>query len=713
MPAGMSEGEAQPSQIPAALVGCLLDVSGSMYNALDTGKGDGRVTDRLRAVLRAALKLARAEHQQNPTALMFVGIFGLKDKRVSVVDLCSLVDAFLGSIEGDGRQLTGHESLVALANQNKVPHISRYITTRLTDQDARIVSVYLQRNESEIQDFVNAIPSAAQMVVVEGANELLGALGGAIGDAVGGATGSAATKKFVMEHFEEKVVDSSIAMTLARRICDEWLKDFHNLIPRRIEEVMSLLERVQDLSSLDNGAKGPTLLDQLRPYLYGETPMCAALAMAQEIFRGTSDIEQRVLVIVSDGNSTDGPPLHLAKELKKDRVTIAAVFLTANASIPLRQLYDESHAHSLSSGQITLLNIATRISVTQHPLPVLASMGWRVPSSGECGLYTSVCSSDALEEFCSILLSARFGSADALLDILGRVDLDAYINDRHIQTWNNPSDQGQTGTCYAHAAAGILHMALTRIVDREGGCPSIPQIRERILIEFPAGPEGQVAEEVLNTAITWYRPLRMRKVNVADARQAILHRRPVLATFLLSKRGWKKFSNHFQDPETRHSTLKASQMTSTRPWRDGGGHAVVLVKCDANSLTFLNSWGADWGSNGSFSIESPEVLEQRGAPDWTRMCFYDIYWIERDLTIAERLAYDRKVDDAFHAQASKFPSVLELEVQCPLCRKNSPIAHITGNIRLAICPSCGKSFKPEPGHLVQALYAKAGLGDVV
>lgn len=38
-----------------------------------------------------------------------------------------------------------------------------------------------------------------------------------------------------------------------------------------------------------------------------------------------------------------------------------------------------------------------------------------------------------------MLLSARFGSADVLLDVVRRVDLDKVINEAHSGTYGNPS----------------------------------------------------------------------------------------------------------------------------------------------------------------------------------------------------------------------------------------------------------------------------------
>ncbi|EFQ32890.1 uncharacterized protein GLRG_08034 [Colletotrichum graminicola M1.001] len=81
-------------------------------------------------------------------------------------------------------------------------------------------------------------------------------------------------------------------------------------------------------------------------------------------------------------------------------------------------------------------------------------------------------------------------------------------------------------------------------------------------------------------------------------------------------------------------------MTEDRSLPSGGGHAVVLVDCKPNCLTFLNSWGKTWGNNGSFSVEDHTVLEVDGIP----MRFYDVYWLQSDLAPAELRAYNAEVD---------------------------------------------------------------------
>ncbi|KAJ4027617.1 hypothetical protein NW753_014483 [Fusarium oxysporum] len=303
-------------------------------------------------------------------------------------------------------------------------------------------------------------------------------------------------------------------------------------------------------------------------------------------------------------------------------VTVATVFLTNQTVEALKSLYGKHMPH-WDKGRRTLSIISTPVHGSAHSVPVLASTGWRIPSSGDCRLYRAVCSTDALEEFCSLLLSARFGSADIFLDVFGKVSLDSFVNDEHVRACNNPSDQGHEGVCYAHAVATVVHMALIRIVDREGGCPRIQTIREQILKMFPAREGGWSAVKVLQQAAVWYRPLKFKAVDENSARQAVLRRRPVLTAFRLSHSGWNTFSKYF---DTKGRVLNLATMHLHRRGKDGGGHAVVLTRCDPQSLTFINSWGSDWGNNGSFSVENARVLEldlDNGLNIPTR--FYDIY----------------------------------------------------------------------------------------
>src|SRR4051812_37082459 len=95
-----------------SVVGCLLDVSGSMRAALEAGRATPNEpgTERLRAVLRAALKVAQAEQRHDPGALVFVGAFGLRTDE-GCPPTIDLVGAAADAILGDSGQphASGHD----------------------------------------------------------------------------------------------------------------------------------------------------------------------------------------------------------------------------------------------------------------------------------------------------------------------------------------------------------------------------------------------------------------------------------------------------------------------------------------------------------------------------------------------------------------------------------------------------------------------------
>ncbi|KAF4965137.1 hypothetical protein FSARC_7004 [Fusarium sarcochroum] len=123
---------------PRVVVGCLLDVSGSMRSTLEAGGPEEHTTERLRAIVHAALKLAQAGRQHNPDASMFVGIFGLGMTSEglpypSTADLCAIADHLFSDLEA---HRSGHDLLISCANENNVPHVSKYIRQKLGDEEA-------------------------------------------------------------------------------------------------------------------------------------------------------------------------------------------------------------------------------------------------------------------------------------------------------------------------------------------------------------------------------------------------------------------------------------------------------------------------------------------------------------------------------------------------------------------------------------------------
>ncbi|KAL3441344.1 hypothetical protein BJX65DRAFT_299836 [Aspergillus insuetus] len=688
------------SSVPT-VVGCLIDVSESMREAFEARDPNESATKRFDAILYAALRIVQTEYQHDPNALMFVGAFGLKDKYPQMVDFRSVVEAIVG--DTSGRQ-DGHELLIAISR------------TEMTKDEAMIVHAHLRRYPERVDEFVQAIPGSEELKNKQDTALTWGQVGGAalaggvviatggIGALAGGAIGLAGgvLGKAGASYAVDKSVKESKAIQFAHQICDEWLQDFSSFVPRPVSDVVDLLNRLQSRTTTGGGEvpgrSRNTLPDILSRYMYGSTPMRDALSEALRTFRQSPAAKNRGLVLLSDGKSTDGDPRLLGKDLRDESVKIATVYLTKNRVIPERRLYYQK-AETFDEGQVALFELASRVPCVMRPIPVLASFGWQVPSSGECALYVAVCSTTVLDEFCSMLFSTRFGSTNELLDIIGREQQDKVVNDEHVRARQSPSNQGKSWTCYAHAAAVVLHMALCRIVglEKEKGRPKY------YFPKFPANDRhGRNVEEVLTWAFQsrWVRPLKFQEVDEDRARQAVLHRRPVLTTFHLSESGWATFYEHYGTPATSRSVLTRDKMAVNRLPPVVGGHAVVLIGCSPNSLTLLNSWGRDWGDDGCFIVEDHTVLQTTSHD--LRVKFYNVFWRECDLRASERNAYYAGVDDRLRGMGAQYASLLEVETQCPACRHIAPISDFHGDLSRVECPQCHRSFAPQPGHLLQA-----------
>ena len=145
---------------------------------------------------------------------------------------------------------------------------------------------------------------------------------------------------------------------------------------------------------------------------------------------------------------------------------------------------------------------------------------------------------------------------DALVDILEKVDLAMYINQNNaafkLKHKQNP------GTCYAAAIATVFHLAICRIVGREGGLPKYDDVYECVIDKY--GREGAHTVKVLEKVCPDNR-LHFKQVDETGARQAINQRRPVVATFFLYDEEWDWFIHFYEN--TPGGVLKASDLTLT------------------------------------------------------------------------------------------------------------------------------------------------------
>ncbi|CAF4638548.1 unnamed protein product, partial [Rotaria sp. Silwood2] len=246
---------------------------------------------------------------------------------------------------------------------------------------------------------------------------------------------------------------------------------------RPLDNVASILRDVVESSNSSSSAQEPlsaaqlsSLVNAIKPYIYGDTPMCEALGYALEAFQSTNHTS-KVVFVLSDGESKDGNPVELAERLHHSDVIVFACLLTSKNISQPRRLYDAPDPN-WSKAQHDMFAMSSIVSNTCPAMAILLKKHWKLPDSGQSRLF--------------------------------------------------------------------LHA-------------NHPQVEE------------------------------------LEARQAINARRPLVATFRLSQKQWEVFGEFYKN--NPHGILQARDLQTENSSTKTFGHAVVLMRCDATSLTFMNSWG--------------------------------------------------------------------------------------------------------------------------
>ena len=271
-------------------------------------------------------------------------------------------------------------------------------------------------------------------------------------------------------------------------------------------------------------------------------------------------------------------------------------------------------------------------------------------------------------------------SSDALSELLVSVHLDIYINGttRGIRA----KDQGDDLTCYAFASATVLHLAMERIHGRQGGYPSFEALKDEMISEH--GKSRADTGEVLEKICPKYR-LRCRKVCMKRAKEAIVNKRPVVATFRLTDEEWDAFENFYEDNPTGILTQDELDVRK-RPRKPGTkGHAVVLTSYNSKCLTFMNSWGEDWGEKGFFKVQNAEVLGDQ-------LKFFDVYWELDDLSEVEKEKYQKYGSKLAKRLIGLLEGLEFAEYTCPECKQTSLVTEFEGTLSKVRCPKCSCEF---------------------
>ena len=434
--------------------------------------------------------------------------------------------------------------------------------------------------------------------------------------------------------------------------------------------------------------KSRELLERIEPYIYGRTPFFRAVKEAIALFQDSKfSSHKKLLFILSDGDPSDGKITESNKgvisKFTEADVTVVSCFITESTHINPKRLFSQEKSDWDRFAKF-MFSLSSKLSTQSLPRTMFVKRGWTIDiTNNETHLFLQVNHPDHLREGCEVARNVVC-CQDALSDMLASINIDFYINQEVKDYKAKRVQEGET--CYAEAAATVLHLSMTRIRGREGGCPDFYTLRDEIVKEFDPKnyPDGVPTIRVLEKMCPKYR-LRCKRVDLKGAMQAVTSSRPVVATFRLTNKEWDSFYNFYESSPKGILTKKEINITARPDKTPDFGHAVVLTSFDSECLRLLNSWGEEWAEIGFFRVQKADVLGLQ---------FIDVYWTEDDLEEEEKTYLKKFGSINAGILMELLPSLKGAEYTCPFgeCSKRSPVVDFTGTLSHAKCPKCGKEF---------------------
>lgn len=345
-----------------------------------------------------------------------------------------------------------------------------------------------------------------------------------------------------------------------------------------------------------------------------------------------------------------------------------------------KQLYSEYPPNIDENGK-RLFEMSSLVPINFTVMNILGKRGWIIPKSGVCRLFAHINDPSLIKEFVA-MVTEIIKNNDVLSNVLGTNIIQKYVS--HNITTFKTTNQYLEPICWSHACATVIHMSTARITGRK--IPEFINIRDNLVNQF--GRCGQNVKSVLDKVLYKQYKLRYEIVNEKGAKDAILKLRPCIASFYLSTLQWYNFGRFYREHRTGILTSEILNEVVQVPKNEtSGGHAVVFLEFGDGYLTFLNSWGNEWADNGKFRVKDSSVLNG--------ITYYDIFWIESDLTIGEKEAWKKRktveLTDLIWNQFRKSP---ETKILCPHCKSTSQAKSFYGNCSRCTCPLCFNSFVP-------------------
>ena len=390
----------------------------------------------------------------------------------------------------------------------------------------------------------------------------------------------------------------------------EWNKKYYETKPaKEVLDSIKLLKGQLPLRGSD------IIFDTFSDYIYGTTPLKKAIQKTIEIIKQDYKNTIKIIVILSNGKSSDGNPNDLKYLITQKNTYIVTLYFSSNKVKNPKQLYYSKP--KWDKGLEQLYNLASEINPYSPIFDMLEKRGWKIDFTKKSKLFIQANSVDLFKEFLEIVNSFVHGQ-NILGNMISKIKFDDYItsyNMGHRITEN----QNKLPICWSHSLAKVIEYASHRIYrgkyKNKYPYPTFDKLRDYLVKEFL--PEGKSNEEMMKIldkilpkyylSYTYYNRNQEEKVKLA-----LMRGRPLVLTFEITGKQQVNFANFFFK-ENKTGILTKEILNRDIPYNlykniNDGGHAVVLIEYNEDGFVLLNSWGKEFGDNGVFRIKNINVF---------------------------------------------------------------------------------------------------------
>jgi hypothetical protein len=186
-----------------------------------------------------------------------------------------------------------------------------------------------------------------------------------------------------------------------RAIRQEITFEIADLLLRKTREIGDTTFTPSELAELLDRPGDKDILAEVEPLIYGDTPMLTLVTELRKRFDryARREDEDRILLVISDGDPTDGHPLPEFQLLKESGVTIIACYVTGGDVSNPRLLLAKSD-DGWPAGARLMFDAASGIDENGPFAKHLLRKGWCIEKGAH--LFVQVNHSDVLEEFIQI-----------------------------------------------------------------------------------------------------------------------------------------------------------------------------------------------------------------------------------------------------------------------------------------------------------------------